>query len=828
MARSYRYLVPSLPLRPILSFSYHRAAIVNSKLSVFDAMADLDLAVGQEEWTDFTDESTAPPPPPPPLPTIIPDVVESGEIPAVDSPANDDVAAAPRGDAVNTACVGRGKGGGDAGYGGDSPHPLGESGGGSPSGAFGGQTLGLTAGNPWSDVGLDSATAASNRAAETPTAEAPGAAEDSQDDDWGDFEDAGVGQRASADPLQQASSAASGDSKDRESPPLVPPALGPACDAEEEWGSFVEVPAVAGNADGGSRAQTSPLARAIPADESVEGEGRVTGAGSPEAPQPEEEVDPFAAISPPTPPPRPPRSSNSIHPGDDGVLCSSYSGSGDGAGGEEARDILQQESVGVAAEATAGLPLSLRALRDGLAGRGRLEEAAEIQRRMEISPSKGHQEDGDGETGNEERDLERWRGAMERPPAPTLQELAETVLAADAAQGERFRTVFVAGRPSVEEEALVAGGGAVALRAALQRQRAARRAVALSRGLGNSKAAAVARGMGGPTESCEEAAEERQPAGIAGVGAGEELEIDLGIAPKGGSKPPPTLSDWACMVSYVTRMLEAGVAALAEEESGADSSPPPSFLEAIEGMGGAREEGGGTPQDDYIERPPPPVCPSQQNGGAATAADATSGEVRGEVVRSSKFVAFSRGLCVAVGVCRMLQAAAEDGLETVAGFASMEKRWTEFRRLSREAARQHRLQQRSGSGNNDPTTMCDLDPNDDEEDWSVEGFMGASFAQGKGVSIGEKRTAGVPTSVEAVRKAGVWVGAPPAGGSEICAVCLQPFEAFGASGSYPCPALNVVEYCGVRYFACAVNLWVNVLDKAPPGQLSWVAGGDSD
>lgn len=788
-------------------------------------MADLDLAVGQEEWNDFADESTAPPPPPP-LPTTVPDVVESGDIPAVDSPADDGAAAAPRGDAANMACVGRGKGGGDAGHGGDYSSPLGESGGVSPRVAFGGQAPGLTAGNPWSGVELDSATAAPNGAAETPTAEAPGATEDSQDDDWGDFEDADVGQRASVDPLQQASSAASSDSKDREYPPLVPQALVPACDAEEEWGSFVEVPAVAGNADGGSRAQMPPLAGAIPTDESVEGEGRVTGEGSREEPPPEEEVDPFAAISPPTAPSRPTWSSNSTHPGDNGVLFSSNGGSGDGAGVEEARDILQQESVGVAAEATAGLPLSLRALRDGLAGRGRLEEAAEIQRRMEISPSKGHQEDGDGETGNEERDLERWRGAMECPPAPTLQELAETVLAADAAQGERFRKVFVTGRPSVEEEALVAGGGAVALRAALQRQRAARRAVALSRVLGNSQAAAVARGMGGQTEAREEGTVEREPAGIAGVGTGQEVELDLGIAPKGGRKPPPTLSDWACMVSYVTRMLEAGVAALAGEEIGGGSSAPPSFLEATEGMGGARE-GGGTPEDDSIGRPPPLVCPSQQNDGSATATDPASGEVRGEVVRSSKFVAFSRGLCVAVGVCRMLQAAAEDGLETLAGFASMEKRWTEFRRLSREAARQHRLQQRSGKGNNDPTTMCDLDPDDDEEDWSVEGFMGACFVPGKGASIGEKRT-GVPASVEAVRKAGVEVAAPAVGGSGNCGVCLQPFEAFGVTGSYPCPALNVVEYCGVRYFACAVNLWVNVLDKAPPGQLSLVAGGDSE
>lgn len=52
-------------------------------------------------------------------------------------------------------------------------------------------------------------------------------------------------------------------------------------------------------------------------------------------------------------------------------------------------------------------------------------------------------------------------------------------------------------------------------------------------------------------------------------------------------------------------------------------------------------------------------------------------------------------------------------------------------------------------------------------------------------------------------------------GSALCAVCLQPFEVFGGGRSSP----DVVEYCGVRYLAAAVNLWVNVLDKPPPGPL---------
>ncbi|CAN0564475.1 unnamed protein product, partial [Ectocarpus sp. 12 AP-2014] len=73
-----------------------RASSSRTKLSVFDEMADLDLAVGQEDWNDFADETTAPPrsptpspppSPPPPPPTTAEEVVKAA---GVEEPAIDD------------------------------------------------------------------------------------------------------------------------------------------------------------------------------------------------------------------------------------------------------------------------------------------------------------------------------------------------------------------------------------------------------------------------------------------------------------------------------------------------------------------------------------------------------------------------------------------------------------------------------------------------------------------------------------------------------------------------------------------------------------------
>lgn len=84
----------------------------------------------------------------------------------------------------------------------------------------------------------------------------------------------------------------------------------------------------------------------------------------------------------------------------------------------------------------------------------------------------------------------------------------------------------------------------------------------------------------------------------------------------------------------------------------------------------------------------------------------------------------------------------------------------------------------------------------------------------------------IASSVEAVREA--CAERAPAG-SALCSVSLQPLAVFcggsgggGSGGSgvdRSCPP-GAVEYCGVRYLSCAVNLWVNVLlDKPPPGPL---------
>lgn len=211
--------------------------------------------------------------------------------------------------------------------------------------------------------------------------------------------------------------------------------------------------------------------------------------------------------------------------------------------------------------------------------------------------------------------------------------------------------------------------------------------------------------------------------------------------------------------------------------------------------------------------------------------------VSGDVARSEKFEAFARGLREAVRVCRMTQAAAGDACccpesEGVAGFASMEKAWAELLRTAREAI---------GDGGDEVCSVFGEEEEERDDRHGVEGaeaggepssdagFGHFSSERGSGMPAGTtgggrsgRSNGGFASSVEAVRDA--CVGHAPSG-SPLCAVSLQPLAVFGGGGGggsgvdKSSTAPGVVEYCGVRYLACAVNLWVNVLDKPPPGPL---------
>ncbi|CAN0306885.1 unnamed protein product, partial [Scytosiphon promiscuus] len=257
----------------------------------------------------------------------------------------------------------------------------------------------------------------------------------------------------------------------------------------------------------------------------------------------------------------------------------------------------------------------------------------------------------------------------------------------------------------------------------------------------------------------------------------DDPDLDFGLD-SGAARSPPSLADWALMTAHVTRMAEAGIEALKGSDGAGDADN--------------RTAATGGPVAPKTSPPssPPPISPFSQpsdlgeaGADAATAdgrTDASAGTtegqaaaVRAEVARSEKFESFARGLREAVKVCRMLQAAAEDGcLEGVNGFASMERAWAELRRCAVEAA-------------------------------------------GDGGDSG--------LSVKAMREA--CVESVPAD-SELCAVSLQPLLVFsqggggggGGGAGFGQSSLppGAVEYCGVRYLACAVNLWVNVLDHPPP------------
>ncbi|CAN0334292.1 unnamed protein product [Ectocarpus sp. 12 AP-2014] len=802
-----------------------RPSSSRTKLSVFDEMADLDLAVGQEDWNDFADETTAPPrsptpsqpPSPPPPPTTAEEVVKAAgvEEPAIDdaiSNSDADIRGEPR-PLDQDPGVGSGAGGSS------SPAALAEDGQKQqqqqPQAWPGFEQQGMP---PVSSEGAVAASAhASIADSAAPAAAAEGA--QGQDDEWGDFADATAGgegttgQQHLPGPEGEATAVREDNAATNDAA-----AAGDDDDDEEEWGNFADAPEAAAGEEAGL---------AI-------GDASSTG-GSPEAP-PEEAVDPFADIAPATPPPPPPRTPTVGATPEEEEAGRLGSEEGDGSGSPPS---------GAAATTTVtapGLPLSLRGLRDALAKRGRLEEAVEVQRRMELPSSPPRtidvpyspedvtaddaNADADGGGEAEDADLERWRAASAEDlrPFPTVEELAATMSAADAARGEKFRERFIRGRPPVEEEALAGGGGAAALGAAVKRQRSARRAVCL---LSMLDAAGTA-GDGAAGKDLEDG----RDGGLTSSGGGDKeeedkLELDLGLDTR-RARSPPSLADWAAMMSYVTSMAGRGIEALAAGGAGSRSGS---------------DRAAATPASPT--RPSSPFSrPTTEREGANSRAEIDSagvppdadalasdgGAVRREVARSQEFESFCRGLREAVKVCRMLQASAEDGccLQGVDGFAAMERAWAELRQSAREAAAAAAAGDDEGGG--------DLPYVFGVED-GEEGICMGKGAQGVGGSPGaasglvegkgERTAAGggvAPAGssiVAAIREACVET-APPAEDSALCGVSLQPLAVFsggagGGSGGGGVEPSGVVEYCGVRYLACAINLWVNVLDKPPPG-----------
>ncbi|CAM9726658.1 unnamed protein product [Hapterophycus canaliculatus] len=788
-------------------------------------MADLDLAVGQEDWNDFADETTAPPRSPTPPPPASPPAAPSPSPSPSPSPLAPLPASPPDGVAPAAAAAEL--------FGPDAPslEPSLWNGGDSSSGSGSPPVIAsadLQPQEPWPALGQQGPPAPAGSVEFKPEASIPQAAAaaavpaaseaESQEDDWGDFEDAmghedrseaaGQGKAAPEDAgIPTPSAAASGG----EGGKVVAPAGSDDGD-DEEWGTFADAVAPA------PAAGTEEVGASTAASAS-------NSAGLPEAPE-EEEADPFADIAPATPPQPPPRSPSAYRERVTSEVQEEGSGPSDeGRLGETSTSAAAAAAAAGAAATTmssAGLPLSLRGLRDALAKRGRLEEAVEVQRRMELPPSASVElgaADGGGGRDGEDLDLDRWRAALDLPTRPTAEELAARVSAADAARGEIFRERFVRGRQPVEDGALAAGGGALALSTAVKRQRAARRAVFLSSVLG-AAAATGAAGKGGDGNAGAQHQATARGGGGGGVDAGgQQPELDFGLD-AGAARSPPTLADWALMAAHVTRMAEAGI-------------------EVLEGRGAAGEGAGraavvdwpASPPASPPPPPPPPKTPpplsvplnedvtgadaAAVNDGTDASARTTEGEaaVRAEVAGSEKFQSFARGVREAVRVCRMLQAAAEDGcLEGVDGFTSMERAWAELRRCAKEAA-----------GGDDNNFSSVFGPDDGEAGEGGEELEPAGGGGGGNGDDESGKTATPASSVKAIREACV-ERAP--GGSALCAVSLQPLAVFGGGGgggggggeggarsSLP---QGVVEYCGVRYLACAVNLWVNVLDRPPP------------
>ncbi|CAM9283808.1 unnamed protein product [Ectocarpus sp. 4 AP-2014] len=795
-----------------------RASSSRTKLSVFDEMADLDLAVGQEDWNDFADETTAPPrsptPSPPPPPTIAEEVVKAAGVmePAIDdaiSHSDADIRGEPR-------PLDQDPGVGSRAGGSSSPAALAEDEQKQQQRQQQQQQQQQQGMPPVSPEGAIATSAHASITDVTAPAAAAAAAQ-GQDDEWGDFEDAmaggegKTGQQHLPGPEGEATAvrednvatndatAAANDDDDDDD------------DEEEEWGTFADAPVAAAEEEAGL---------AI-------GDASSTS-GSPEAP-PEEAVDPFADIAPATPPPPPPRPPTVGATAEEEEAGRLGSEEGDGSGSSPS------EAAATTTVMAPGLPLSLRGLRDALAKRGRLEEAVEVQRRMELPSSPPRtidvpyspedvtaddaNADADGGGEAEDADLERWRAAAAEDLRPfrTMEELAATMSAADAARGEKFRERFVRGRPPVEEEALAGGGGAAALGVAVKRQRSARRAVCL---LSMLDAVGTA-GDGAADQDLEYG----RDGGLTSGGEkeeGDELELDVGLDTR-RARSPPSLADWAAMMSYVTSMAGRGIEALAGggagSRSGSDraAATPASPTRPSSPFSRPTTEREGA--DDGAEIDSAGVPPD------ADALASDEGAVRREVARSQEFESFCRGLREAVKVCRMLQASAEDGccLQGVDGFAAMERAWAELRRSAREAA----AAGDDGGGGDLPSVFGVEDGEEGgcmgKEAQGVGGSPGAAagLVEGKGerTAVGGGVAPAGSTIVAVIREACVET-APPAEDSALCGVSLQPLAVFsggaGGGGSGVEPP-GVVEYCGVRYFACAINLWVNVLDKPPPG-----------
>lgn len=523
------------------------------------------------------------------------------------------------------------------------------------------------------------------------------------------------------------------------------------------------------------------------------------------------DFDPFADISPPTSQPC--------------ILASRIGANGEvvteGRPGtselDQEREPVDLDSVatGVATPAATvaveaadnggSVPLSLLQLRDGLASRGRLEEANEVQRKIELAVSEGKHRmaerpqigAADGDDGGcssnvrdeerEEQDLERWRAAMKLPPAVSLETLASAVSKVDFERGKRFRERFIAGRQSVEDEALSASGNTSGLAAALRRQRAAHRAAFLSAVLGKATSGG-GKGGDGPEESCAEKAL------VEGANDGSDLEFDLGMGAGGSRNPPTTLLDWASMVSYVTRTAEAGLAALSK---GHDECPS--------GATDSEETGAAAGEADVANG----SAGNQASGGQSVTE--RGGLLPGEVARSAQFETFARGLREGVRVCRLLQAAAEDCLETIEGFQLMEATWKEFMRCAREAATAVETRTENSGDVGERVEFAESDGQ--QRRTSDSSSRSLKWGQDVERIVGSDEWGGAIPTVNFVRD--VILTAPAS--STLCAVSLQPLEVL----CVPPYTLGEVEYCGLRYFTCAVNLWVNVLDKAPPGLCNW-------
>ena len=833
----------------------------SNKLSVFDAMADLDLAVGQEEWNDFADETTAPPrSPTPPPSTPLEVVVEESEEVAVAAAAAVDATAVDvsgvKAEEVPVFSMGRGV----EGFPSVTPTDAEDGGESDDWGAFedAGEALAAVAAALVVEKAIEAPVMISSEA-------------EKSEEEWGEFEEVPAGEEVGAGAGDDGSAGqepvcvkAGGDDFARgtavwgnvdedaeealaavaaaivvEKVVVAPAKISLEAEGSEDWGGFEEVPvAEAGEEVGASHDGSvgqEPLYAKTGGDDlapatAVEDPTGETRAGSTEAAEPD---DPFADIAPrtPLPPARPLGSPMAPLEIEDRTLSGGgvvergnalegqKEGRQDGESGDSEKGSpgsVEPEQPGASsvvgtkrAEAVeefqrvmaAGLPLPLRALRDALSARGRLEEAAEVERRMELpalptrkvgvegdETATGAEEGagaevtsasgdditgtkginvvggcGSGGDGEDLRvDLERWRAAAEEPPSPTIEELAGRVAAVDAGRGERFLERFVRGRPPVEEEAL-AHGGAVALGAALERQRAARRAAYVSRALGSLSA--ITRN--------EDNATEKEP----------ELELDLGLH-SSHARATASLSDWARMTAFVARALQAGLAAISNSEGSENNGS----------RGGEGSEGGSATIHSLA--PPPPLNHHQQQE-----QQGINARVSTEVARSAKFEAFCRGLGEAVAVCRMLQASAVDSLTGVEGFEDLERSWGEFQRRARDKRRGGGGASGCSNGRESSGKVIPVAPGlgvegdgGEEEEWLAGG-------------TGDKD--GVCGSVAGIREA---VGRRAPAGSALCAVCLQPLEVFAGASL----GLSEVEYCGVQYFASAINLWVNALDKAPP------------